>query len=60
MTKQPTIDVHTERSTRTGDDSAWLRYRWLCSACGHTAVADRSPDARAEGDQHITDTHRRP
>ncbi len=60
MTEQPTIDVHQERSDKTGDDPAWLRYRWMCSECGHTGIADTSQEARAEGDQHITDNHGRP
>ena len=57
MTEQPTLDVHTERSHEADDDPAWVRYRWMCSECGHTGVADTSVDARAEGDQHIADQH---
>lgn len=57
MIEPPTIDVHTEHSDRPGDDPAWLRYRWMCSECGHTETADTSSHARADGEQHLADHH---
>lgn len=59
MTEQPaiTVDVHTEHSDKTGGDSAWVRYRWMCSECGGSGLAETSTAARAEGDKHIADRH---
>lgn len=57
MAKHATIDVHTEHSHEPGDDPAWVRYRWMCSKCGHTDLADTSVDARAAGDQHVAEEH---
>lgn len=55
-----TVDVHTERSDRTNDDPAWMRYRWMCSECGDTGLADSSSEARAAGEQHLANQHATP
>lgn len=57
MVEHPTVDVHTERSDRTGNDSAWVQYRWMCSECGDTGLADTSSAARAAGEQHLAEQH---